>query len=568
MYPQGAEGFASFSDAGQKFILESLLSTQRFSKAQEAARERKATLEKSQGSLKSSLMELSKFISDKQVFLEELKQKDGSFAAEKAAKIHHFKTILERTKANKPPFDPSLNERYQAFVAKFSSPAIKQARTVEVSTNNRILALERSVAQLQGEIRITAERLASYPKEEPPKPEQSMQALASEYDRLSKQVMVLETQIAHAQIQLVDIDRELSGIDALRNCPSCEQPISGEAKRKLAGMSGQKRARLIGEISSHGANLTKLKADLGIAEGYYYCALSYAKWEEAEHLRNDLLRKNQELATSTERLEMFRKSLQDITTVIAEANAATHAALDLERRIKEQNAALDLWEKDCAALEDKVLECENEESPYASLIASAYDDLATKITTYNRKAELLRDIETRSLSASFWAEGFGNKGVKSLLLDTVTPILNATANEYLEYLTEGTAKVEFSTQTKLKSGELREKFNVAVDFRFGAGAYTGTSGGERKRVDMAVLFALGDLAASRARAPIELRLLDEPSESLDSPGIEKLVRLLKEKITPQAKTLLVMTHLDDLKSLFDQRILVVKENGISRIEEN
>jgi len=166
----------------------------------------------------------------------------------------------------------------------------------------------------------------------------------------------------------------------------------------------------------------------------------------------------------------------------------------------------------------------------------------------------------------FWVHGFSNRGVKSLLLSTVTEELNSRANIYLSHLSGGRATVNFQTQTVLASGELREKFRVAVSYAHGAGDYEGISGGEMRRVDIAVLFALGDLAAARSVAPVHLRLLDEPFDNLDNIGKEAVVDLLRSELLPRIGTLLVMSHDEDLKSYFNKRIVVVKEKGVSRIE--
>ena len=91
------------------------------------------------------------------------------------------------------------------------------------------------------------------------------------------------------------------------------------------------------------------------------------------------------------------------------------------------------------------------------------------------------------------------------------------------------------------------------------------SGGELRRVDVAVLLALGDLVASRALSPVRMRMLDEPFDSLDASGIERVVDLLQTKVEPRVGTLLVITHNSDMQSLFEKVIHVEKFGGISRI---
>jgi DNA repair exonuclease SbcCD ATPase subunit len=167
---------------------------------------------------------------------------------------------------------------------------------------------------------------------------------------------------------------------------------------------------------------------------------------------------------------------------------------------------------------------EQEQSPYTALRARDAAELA-RLEASLRATELIENTLTRDLQyLTFWQEGFGNSGVKSLLLDTVTPYLSYRASEYLEALTGGTARVEFATQKTLASGDKRDRFEVRVSYDFGGDTYRAISGGERRRIDLACLFAVGDLAASRSVAPVRLRLLDEPFDNLDGVGAEQIVR--------------------------------------------
>jgi DNA repair exonuclease SbcCD ATPase subunit len=157
--------------------------------------------------------------------------------------------------------------------------------------------------------------------------------------------------------------------------------------------------------------------------------------------------------------------------------------------------------------------------------------------------------------------------VKNLLLSTVTPFLNERANIYMDQLSRSTASIRIKTQKAKKGGGFSEKLDFRVTYNNAGSLYGGKSGGEKRRADLAILFAFADLAATRALAPIELRLLDEIFENLDALGCEQVMELLHEYIVPRAKTVLIVTHNETFQSLFEQRITVVKENGVSRIVE-
>lgn len=163
---------------------------------------------------------------------------------------------------------------------------------------------------------------------------------------------------------------------------------------------------------------------------------------------------------------------------------------------------------------------------------------------------------------NFWRTGFSNGGLKSKILASATPHLNKLAARYAQELTNGELKITFSTQTTLKSGEERERFNVEVVNKHGALTYDGSSGGERARADLAINLTLSDLVASRSQKPYPQRWYDEPFEALDEAGIEAVMALLV-KLVPSCGSVFVVTHQPHFQALFNKVLTVKKENGIT-----
>jgi len=164
--------------------------------------------------------------------------------------------------------------------------------------------------------------------------------------------------------------------------------------------------------------------------------------------------------------------------------------------------------------------------------------------------------------SAYWVDGLSNNKLKSYIMDSITPFINARANFYSDFMTGGVG-IEISTLTKLKSGEYRDKFSVTITDEQGAD-YNGLSGGERKRVDLCLLLSLQDLVASRAASPIKLLIFDEVAESLDDVGVERMLDLLKT-ISADKESVLYITHDEGMKPLFPNVINIEKKNGISKI---
>ena len=125
--------------------------------------------------------------------------------------------------------------------------------------------------------------------------------------------------------------------------------------------------------------------------------------------------------------------------------------------------------------------------------------------------------------------------------------------------------VLFDTETETKSGEVRDSFEVRV--RSGnSNGYHLASGGERRRIDFCISLALQSLLASTG-SKSNIFILDEPFESVDESGIGELVDLLREYSRKQGVAVYCISHLSNLKPLFDDVVTVRRENGVSQVEE-
>lgn len=162
---------------------------------------------------------------------------------------------------------------------------------------------------------------------------------------------------------------------------------------------------------------------------------------------------------------------------------------------------------------------------------------------------------------------FSNSGVKSHVLDLITPFLNERANKYLSILSGSDMEVKFSTQTQNKDGSYSDKFDLQLVNSAGGDTYKANSEGEKKRADLSISLAIQDLVMSRSESATNFVVYDEVFDALDSVGSENVVTLLRERLKT-VKTIFVITHSEHLKPLFEKVITVVKnKEGLSKIEE-
>ncbi len=173
----------------------------------------------------------------------------------------------------------------------------------------------------------------------------------------------------------------------------------------------------------------------------------------------------------------------------------------------------------------------------------------------------LTEIEEKLHIAKMLLEILGNQGAKSYVFDSITPELNRAIALNMSIL-DPDIEIELSTMKKLKSGELREKFEICVNNRNGAAEYKGNSGGEKGKIDIAISLALNDLMRTMS-SDVGVCFFDEPFENLDVEASESVIELLKGI---KEENVFVTSHNSAIKDLITNKIKVVKEGGMARIE--
>ena len=161
---------------------------------------------------------------------------------------------------------------------------------------------------------------------------------------------------------------------------------------------------------------------------------------------------------------------------------------------------------------------------------------------------------------------YGRDGIPALIIEnTAIPYIEIEASRILGLLGSG-FQVELRTQAENKTGGLRDTLDVTIIDAAGneADYADGCSGGEQTRIGLALRIALARLLAHRRGAESRLLALDEPS-FLDAAGMEALLGVLAG-LEDEFAVILLVSHVAELRDSLDQTIMVVREDGRSRVE--
>ncbi len=280
-----------------------------------------------------------------------------------------------------------------------------------------------------------------------------------------------------------------------------------------------------------------------------------------------------------------------------EGRAAEKEWLDLEKA----RAVLEPLEREVAGLRDEIQnrqsEIENQEDGYAAAASALQEaeaqvldweavereffDLKEQENALNQQVGMARQMvavldsrraQKKQVEAGREAcaleigryktleRAFGKDGVPALLIEQALPQIEEAANELLDRLSNGAMSVRFVTQAGYKDKkreDLKETLDIQISDGAGTRDYEMFSGGEAFRVNFAIRLALSEVLARRTGARLQTLVIDEGFGSQDALGRQRLVEAINTVRRDFAK-ILIITHLDELKDAFPNRIEVEK----------
>ncbi|HCB0050380.1 TPA: AAA family ATPase [Klebsiella pneumoniae] len=305
--------------------------------------------------------------------------------------------------------------------------------------------------------------------------------------------------------------------------------------------------------------------------GKAYCVedLSTVKESFVEQARSEISQAQASATSVAKYQEHLEKALKIESALVASTPDVSAIISRIERLTKELGT-LRHREKEVVAVEALVARARSEvdritkeTNPFLAVIKRHEESLAANKSDYGVLKTELKNIQEQALLLDKARQVYSPAGVRSHILTSVTPFLNAQTAEYLNTLSDGNIVAEWSTMESTKKGEWRDKFNISVRKIGASKTFQTLSGGEKRKVRIACSLALQDLVASRASKNIELFIGDEIDDALDTAGLERLMGILEAKARERG-TVMIISH-KEMKSWFRETITVEVKEGRSYV---
>lgn len=164
------------------------------------------------------------------------------------------------------------------------------------------------------------------------------------------------------------------------------------------------------------------------------------------------------------------------------------------------------------------------------------------------------ELESKELEAC--ERVLGLKGVRAHVLGHALSGIEAVANGWLARIAGSGLQLSLKPYAEKKTGGVRDSISLEVAGAGGGYGYQGASGGERRRIDVALLLALAEIASAAHGRQRGTLFFDEVFDSLDGAGVTAVVEALDE--LAGARAVVVISHNEELADRLSgaQRIML------------
>lgn len=277
----------------------------------------------------------------------------------------------------------------------------------------------------------------------------------------------------------------------------------------------------------------------------------------SEHTIQHIEKLNKEIVDAKKQIEQKRtEKAEKEPTLIAIKSKLKEIEDAIDKRKTLENEIENLISKN--SIEQNSLDTEKQKTFSMGQIISQQDldKLKTKV---DRKSKEYNDNDIAMKYADYAKDILGDQGIKKYIIKKILPVLNKKTNEYLS-LFQAKYTLNFDN-------ELREKFRTRNSDNRTYGSF---SAGEQKRIDLAFMFALLDIAKSQHSVDSNILILDEIIDSsLCANGIMHLMDFLKnvlQKTYPDLCVYIISHKAEIGEDNFNRIITIQKEQEFTKIE--
>ena len=391
-----------------------------------------------------------------------------------------------------------------------------------------------------------------------------------ELEEIEKQVTsyeMLVAQLANAEREVLAHSNTVSQLtERIGTLKSVEKEWEKAGKKRLAEVN--KALEKESYAADARKQLTKLDKELAKLG---YDASTHEAVKQAEAAGRSTEEEFSNLRSAREVSKQIESEIQNLNAEIANRKAEI-ATVDSEyQAIKTNLEVSEAQSPNLEKVERELFALREDENETRSQVGAARQKVDALTILRSRKADYSaqrEELNQQIMRHKTLERAFSKDGVPALLIEQALPQIEQKANDLLERLSDGQMSIRFVTQAEYKDkkrDDLKETLDIQISDSAGLRNYEMYSGGEAFRVNFAIRLALSEILSQRKGARLQTLVIDEGFGSQDAQGRQRLIEAINTVKNDFAK-ILIITHLDELKDQFPNRIEVEKTDRGSSVK--
>jgi len=261
--------------------------------------------------------------------------------------------------------------------------------------------------------------------------------------------------------------------------------------------------------------------------------------------------RNSAVSKARSRTDEINKALGEVEGHIASTESRLTEIAKVMSRVRELNTAIMRKANEVDAAERRISGIGRK----PTVESTAEKDLADAVTAEEEALDTKRELVEEQHYLSLAATLLKDSGIKSRIIKNYIPVINDTINKYL-------TKMNFFV-----AFQLDEEFNETIRSRHrDEFTYASFSEGEKRKIDLALLFAWRRIASMKNSITTNILILDEILDgSLDDQGTDAFLDIVGG-LDKDTNTF-VISHKpkEILQDKFDRTVQFVKRGNFSRM---
>lgn len=193
-------------------------------------------------------------------------------------------------------------------------------------------------------------------------------------------------------------------------------------------------------------------------------------------------------------------------------------------------------------VKDQLLSYERQTAHFKGKVEITEGSIEKMDLSINPQIEKLAELKNQRLHWEFWKDSIPN--LRASAVEDVLGFINERLAHYMDIFSSGTMGVRLYQEAYGKGSKLKVELKTAAD------TYGMSSGGEKKRVDLAIYLSLSDLLQASAGLKCNILAADEICDGLSPLGVQQFLSVLRQK-ADEGTCVFVVSHNPSVSQAFE-----------------